>query len=182
MKVMINDTWIELVKGDITDLEVDGIVNAANSALKLGGGVAGAIRRKGGPSIQKECDEIIAKRGRIPVGEAAVTGGGNLKAKYVIHAVGPVYGEGDEDNKLRMATINSLKLADEYGMMSIAFPAISTGYFGMPKDRCAKNMLHAALQYVKGGTRIKRIVFCLYSDDTYRIFEETLKSIMRENA
>ncbi|RJS85947.1 macro domain-containing protein [Candidatus Bathyarchaeota archaeon] len=180
MRVKVGNTIIELVKGDITELDVDGIVNAANSALRLGGGVAGAIRRKGGPSIQRECDEIIAKRGKIPVGEAAVTGGGKLKAKYVIHAVGPVFGEGDEDVKLRRATVNSLKLADEYGMESVAFPAISTGAFGVPKEISAENMLKAAIEYVQGGTKIRRIVFCLYSDETYRIFEEKLRRIIGE--
>ncbi|HDJ04521.1 macro domain-containing protein [Candidatus Bathyarchaeota archaeon] len=177
LKVRVKDTLIELVKGDITDLNVECIVNAANSHLRLGGGVAGAIRRRGGPSIQKECNEIIAKRGRVPVGEAVITGGGNLKARYVIHAVGPVHGEGDEDNKLRRATVNSLKLADEHKIRSIAFPAISTGYFGLPKDRCARNMLNATLEYVRKGTGIEHIIFCLYDEETYRIFEETLKEI-----
>ena len=177
LKVKVENTPIELVKGDITNLDVECIVNAANSNLKLGGGVAGAIRRRGGPSIQKECNEIVARRGRIPVGEAAITGGGNLKARYVIHAVGPVHGEGDEDNKLRRATVNSLKLADQYKIRSIAFPAISTGYFGLPKDRCARNMLRAAIEYIQKGTEIERIIFCLYDGETYRIFEETLKEI-----
>jgi len=110
MKVRINKSYLELVKGDITDLEVDAIVNAANSSLKLGGGVAGAIRSKGGRIIQDECDKI----GYCPVGEARITSGGSLKAKYVIHAVGPVYGAGEEDEKLRNATLNSLKLAEQY--------------------------------------------------------------------
>lgn len=113
---------MELVRGDITDLQVDSIVNAANGALKLGGGVAGAIRRKGGPQIQKECDQIIAEKGRIPTGEAVITTAGNLKASHVIHAVGPIYGEGDEDQKLREATINSLKLADKHGLKTISPP------------------------------------------------------------
>lgn len=137
MKVRINRSYLELVKGDITDLEVDAIVNAADSSLKLGGGVAGAIRRKGGSIIQDECDRI----GYCPVGEARITSGGNLKAKYVIHAVGPVYGEGEEDERLMNATLNSLKLAEQYKLSSLALPAISTGIFGFPKDRCADIML-----------------------------------------
>ena len=178
MIIKVGGKIIELVKGDITDLQVDCIVNAANSQLKLGGGVAGAIRRKGGPQIQRECDEIIARRGSVPTGEAVITSGGKLKAKYVIHAVGPVYGEGNEDDKLKNATINSLRLADEYGIKSIAFPAISTGYFGLPKDKCAKNMLSATISYLKeGGTGLERVIFCLYDDETYRIFAETLSSL-----
>ncbi|MEM2812242.1 MAG: macro domain-containing protein, partial [Candidatus Bathyarchaeia archaeon] len=103
--------------------------------------------------------------------------GGNLKAKYVIHAVGPVYGEGDEERKLRDAVINSLKLAEQYGLLSIAFPAISTGAFGMPKKMCAETMLPAAISYVKGGTNIEKIIFCLYDHETFNIFKETLQKI-----
>ena len=156
---------IRLVKGDITELEVDAIVNAANSRLKLGGGVAGAIRRKGGPEIQRECDRI----GYCPVGKAVITTGGRLKAKYVIHAVGPVYGEGEEEEKLRSATLNSLRLAEEHGVKSLAFPAISTGYFGMPKELCAKVMLKATLDYLKGSD--------LYDDETYEVFERVLREL-----
>ncbi|MEM1586273.1 MAG: macro domain-containing protein [Candidatus Bathyarchaeia archaeon] len=177
MWVKAGETTIELVKGDITELDVDCIVNAANSMLKMGGGVAGAIRRKGGEKIQEECDRIVAERGPIPVGGTAITSGGNLKAKYVIHAVGPVYGEGDETRKLRDAVINSLRLAEQHRITSIAFPAISTGVFGMPKKMCAETMLPAAISYVKSGTSIKRIIFCLYDDETFNIFRETLKSI-----
>lgn len=177
MQVKVSETIIELVKGDITELDVDCIVNAANSMLKMGGGVAGAIRRKGGEKIQEECDRIVAERGPIPVGGAVITSGGNLKAKYVIHAVGPVYGEGDEERKLRDAVVNSLKIADQYRVTSIAFPAISTGVFGMPKKMCAETMLPAAISYIKGGTGIRKIIFCLYDDETFNIFRETLRSI-----
>ena len=167
---------VELVKGDITELEVDAIVNAANSRLKMGGGVAGAILRKGGWSIQEECDKI----GYCPVGGAVITGAGKLKAKYVIHAVGPRMGEGDEDRKLRNATLNSLKLAEKHGIKSIAFPAISTGIFGFPKDRCAKIMLRTTVDYLKAGSSIERVVFCLYDDETYQIFAEELNRIKNE--
>ena len=167
---------VELVKGDITELEVDAIVNAANSRLKMGGGVAGAILRKGGWSIQEECDKI----GYCPVGGAVITGAGKLKAKYVIHAVGPRMGEGDEDRKLRNATLNSLKLAEKHGIKSIAFPAISTGIFGFPKDRCAKIMLRTAVDYLKAGSGIERVIFCLYDDETYQIFAEELNRIKNE--
>lgn len=170
----IGETAVELVKGDITDLEVDVIVNAANSSLKMGGGVAGAILRKGGRVIQEECDRI----GYCPVGGAVITSAGKLKARYVIHAVGPRMGEGDEDNKLRNATLSSLELADKYGVESMAFPAISTGIFGYPKDRCAEVMLSAIVGYLSGReTNLKRVILCLYDDDTYRIFEKRLREL-----
>jgi len=173
MMLRVGRSMIELVKGDITELEVDAIVNAANSRLKMGGGVAGAILRKGGWSIQEECDKI----GYCPVGGAVITGAGRLKARYVIHAVGPRMGEGDEDRKLRDATLNSLKLAEKHGVKSIAFPAISTGIFGFPKDRCAKIMLRTAVDYLKAGSNIERVIFCLYDDKTYQIFAEELSRI-----
>src|SRR6476620_6760866 len=128
--VTLDHTQLELVEGDITELEVDAIVNAANEHLQLGTGVAGAIRQKGGPSIQVECDRI----GGAPVGTAVMTGAGNLKARRVIHAVGPRMGEGDEDKKLASAVRAALGLADRRGMKSIALPAISTGTFGFPID------------------------------------------------
>lgn len=173
----IGETVIELVKGDITELEVDVIVNAANSSLKMGGGVAGAILRKGGRVIQEECDRI----GYCPVGGAVITSAGKLKAKYVIHAVGPRMGEGDEDNKLKNATSNSLELADKYNVESIAFPAISTGIFGYPKDRCAEVMLSTILDYVsRKKTNLRKIILCLYDDETYNIFMEKLNEISKK--
>jgi O-acetyl-ADP-ribose deacetylase (regulator of RNase III) len=156
---------IEIIKGDITDLEVDAIVNAANSRLKHGGGVAYAIVKKGGNIIQEESDKI----GYCPVGNSVITTAGRLKAKYVIHAVGPRYGEGDEDRKLRDATLNALRLADRYNLKSIAFPAISTGIFGFPKDRCAKIMLDTVMNY-KG--KLEKVIFCLYDDETFNIFKD----------
>ena len=177
MEVKIGKTILKLVKGDITDLEVDSIVNAANGALKLGGGVAGAIRGKGGSQIQKECDRIIAEEGRILTGEAVITTAGNLRASCIIHAVGPMHGEGDEDQKLRTATVNSLKLADKHSLESIAFPAISTGYFGLPKRRCAEVMLPAAVSYLEKGTNLTKIIVCLYDQETFSIFKKTLEQI-----
>jgi len=177
LKVKIENTILELARGDITDLSVDCIVNAANSQLRLGGGVAGAIRRRGGPKIQEECNNIVSERGSVLAGGAAITSGGNLKARYVIHAVGPILGEGDEDLKLRNAMISSLKLADEHAIRSIAFPAISTGYFGLPKARCAQTMLPAAISYSRAETDIERIIFCLYDQETFDIFKKTLVGI-----
>lgn len=172
MKVDIEGRTLELVKGDITEMDTDAIVNAANAALILGGGVAGAIRRKGGPEIQRQCDEL----GPTFVGGAVMTTAGSLKAGHVIHAVGPRAGEGGEDKKLRNATLNSLKIANDNNLKSIAFPAISTGIFGFPVDRCAEIMLAAAIEHLRSETSVDRIVFCLYDHDTYRIFENQLKS------
>ena len=171
MKVSIHTTDVEILQGDITEMDTDAIVNAANAQLVLGGGVAGAIRKKGGPSIQEECDRI----GGTHVGGAVITGAGDLKASHVIHAVGPRMGEGDEDNKLRNATLNSLRVADEHSLKSIAFPAISTGIFGYPMDRCAKMMLSTAREYLEEKSGLQRVVFCLFGEEGYRTFQQTLQ-------
>jgi O-acetyl-ADP-ribose deacetylase len=171
MKVDVAGRSLELIEGDITEMDTDAIVNAANARLILGGGVAGAIARKGGPEIQAECDRI----GGTFVGGAAITTGGRLKARHVIHAVGPRLGEGNEDEKLTNATRNSLKVADENNLKSIAFPAISTGIFGFPIRRCAEIMLGTTLDYLKGETGLERVVFCLFGDDSYKVFENQLK-------
>ena len=168
--IIVKNATIKIVQADITDLETDVIVNAANAQLILGGGVAGAIRRKGGPTIQEECNEI----GGTFVGGAVITTGGNLKAKYVIHAVGPRMGDGDENSKLTNAVINSLKLMDEHGLKTIAFPAISTGIFGYPIDRCAKIMIFNAKKYLAGETQITEVIFCLYSNSDYNVFNSEL--------
>jgi len=173
MKTKINNTLLELTRGDITDQTTDAIVNAANAALQLGGGVAGAIRRRGGPKIQEECNRI----GGTHVGGAAITTGGNLAAKYVIHAVGPRHGEEHEDTKLKDATLNSLILADQNHLKSIAFPAISTGVFGFPKDRCATIMLSTTIAYLEGPTKLEKVVYCLYDRKTLEIFEHALQSL-----
>ncbi len=173
MRVKINKTFLELAQGDITDQTTDAIVNAANATLQLGGGVAGAIRRKGGPRIQEECNKI----GDTHVGGAVITTGGNLRAKYVIHAVGPVHGEEHEDAKLKDATLNSLVLADSKNLKSIAFPAISTGIFGFPKDRCATIMLSTTIAYLEGPTNLEKVVYCLYDKKTFEIFKNTLQSL-----
>lgn len=173
MEIKIKNTIVRLVEGDITEQETDAIVNAANAALQLGGGVAGAIRKKGGPAIQEECDRI----GGSFVGGAAITTGGNLKAKYVIHAVGPRMGEGDEDAKLANATLNSLKLADEKKLSSITFPAISTGIFGYPLERCAPLMLRVTGEYCEGNTGLNLVVFCLYGQKAYDEFEKALENL-----
>ena len=174
MKWTINGKQLVLVQGDITGMDTDAIVNAANKDLILGAGVAGAIRTKGGATIQEECNRI----GGASVGGAAITTGGDLKARYVIHAVGPRMGEGDEDRKLADATRNSLKLANEKGLASITFPAISTGIFGFPKDRCARIMLTTVAETLKKeDTSLKEVAFCLWGEETLQVFEETAKEI-----
>lgn len=173
MSAKINKAVLELTQGDITDQTTDAIVNAANAALQLGGGVAGAIRRRGGPKIQEECNRI----GGTHVGGAVITTGGNLAAKYVIHAVGPRHGEEHEDAKLKDATLNSLILADQKNLKSIAFPAISTGIFGFPKDRCATIMLSTTIAYLEGPTKLEKVVYCLYDQKTFEIFKRSLKSL-----
>ncbi|MFZ0035243.1 MAG: macro domain-containing protein [Sedimentisphaerales bacterium] len=171
MRVNIAKCVLELLEGDITEMQTEAIVNAANAQLILGGGVAGAIRKKGGPKIQEECNKI----GGTFVGGAIKTTGGDLKARYVIHAVGPQMGEGNEDEKLENATLNSLKLADKNNIKSISFPAISTGIFGFPIERCAKIMLQTTIDYLKGQTGLERVIFCLFGRDSYEVFTKQLK-------
>jgi len=170
VKVDIENRVLELAKGDITEMQTDAIVNAANAQLVLGGGVAGAIRKKGGPKIQEECNKI----GGTFVGGAVITSGGNLKAKFVIHAIGPRMGEGSEDEKLKNATLNSLKVADENQLKSISFPAISTGIFGFPIKGCAEIMLKTTIDYLKGQTSLEKVTFCLFGQDSYKVFEKQL--------
>ena len=176
MSYEVNNTTIVVKRADITEEDVDAIVNAANTRLQHGGGVAGAIVRKGGDVIQQESNRI----GYVPVGSAAITIGGNLKARYVIHAVGPRLGEGDEDEKLRNATLNSLRLADEERMRVIAFPAISTGIFGYPIDRCARIMLEAVFGFASGSTGIREIRFCLFDESALQIFLKYAESILKK--
>jgi O-acetyl-ADP-ribose deacetylase (regulator of RNase III) len=175
MQVTINSTLLELIQGDLTDQTTDAIVNAANAALQLGGGVAGAIRRRGGSAIQEECNKI----GGTYVGGAVITTGGNLPARHVIHAVGPMYGDDHEDEKLKNATLNSLKLADKNRLKSMAFPAISTGIFRFPKDRSATIMLSTTIAYLEGPTGLEKLVYCLYDKKTLEIFEDILQSLIQ---
>lgn len=174
MEAKNNLTQVELIKADITEQQVDAIVNAANSQLILGGGVAGAIRQKGGPAIQTEC----SIKAPIQVGQAVLTTGGNLAAKHVIHAVGPRMGEGDEDRKLQRATLSTLQVADQHHLSSLAFCAISTGIFGFPMDRCAQIMLQNTMDYLKGTTGLKKVIFCLYDQAAYDIFARRLKPLI----
>jgi len=165
---------IIIMQGDITDIEVDAIVNAANTRLLLGSGVAGAIRRKGGDSIQNECDKI----GSIPLGEAVVTGAGKLKAKFVIHAAGMHLGGGVSEEPLREATKNSLLRADEKGVKTVALPAIGTGVGGFPLNRCAQVMIDIVVEYLKNEkTGIEKVYFVLFDMETYKVFNDYLRKV-----
>ena len=163
---------ITLVEGDITELAVDAIVNPANSALQLGAGVAGAIRARGGPSIQRECDEI----GNCPVGRAVATGAGNLKARFVIHAVGPLGSDPDSDRLLAAACRSALERALEKRLESIAIPAISTGVFGFPLGRAAEILTRTAVEFATTHPKPERIIFCLWGREACEAFERALAS------
>jgi len=171
----INEKTLRLVQGDITERDVDAIVNAANSHLKHGGGVAGAIVRKGGQVIQEESDKI----GFTPVGTAVITSAGKLPAKFVIHAVGPRMGEGDEDNKLKNAVLSSLLLASGKRLKSISMPAISSGIFGFPKARCAAILVGEALNYIKKNPKssLELIEICVFDDLTTGYFKKEFDKI-----
>ena len=179
MKKRIGRTVLEIMIGDITTLTTDAIVNAANSRLAHGGGVAGAISQKAGPSLQQESDLWVAARGDVPTGSCAITSAGKLPARYVIHAVGPRIGDGEEDAKLRLATMSSLEMAEKHNLRSIAFPAISTGIFGCPMDLCAASMLSTVLDYVQKETRLERIVFCLFEREAQGVFERQLTELVK---
>ena len=168
---------IVIQQGDITEMDADAIVNAANNDLILGAGVAGAILRKGGPSIQEECNEI----GSIPVGYAAITRGGKLKARYVIHAASMGLGDVPTTSKtLRTSTAHSLRLAAEHKLKSIAFPAIGTGVSGFPMDECAQIMLSEAIQHLKGETSLEVIYFVLFDSKARDTFQRTWEKLQRE--
>jgi O-acetyl-ADP-ribose deacetylase (regulator of RNase III) len=176
MEVTISKGLIALVEGDITEEETDAIVNAANSRLSGGAGVDGAIHRAGGPSIMAECRKI----GGCPTGQAVITTGGNLKAKQVIHTVGPVYqgGTQGEAELLRSAYLSSLRLAAAKGLKSIAFPAISTGVYSYPLAEAARIALKTAVDYLREGTDIDVIRFVLYDRRTYDVFAAELKKLV----
>ena len=171
----IGKATMRLISADLTERDVDAIVNAANSRLQHGGGVAGAIARKGGRIIQDESDRI----GYVPVGGAAITTGGKLKARYVIHAVGPRMGEGDEDNKLKSAINSVLSLATEERLMSISVPAISAGIFGFPKDRCAEILVGETVSFLKNRPEgsLELIEFCIYDKEVFGHFKAVFEKV-----
>ncbi len=175
MRIQVSDTVLELVEGDITEMDVDAIVNAANERLAHGGGVAGVISRKGGPAIQSESDAWVQAHGRVVTGSAAITSGGRLKAggnrRFVIHAVGPVYDGTDRSVELLASAVRAaLRMADDHEFKSVALPAISTGIFGYPMEEAARVMLQAAIAYLEGKTGLERVVFCLYGQSAFDVF------------
>ncbi|SRR5258706_1758818 len=173
-RILSTGQTTQIVQGDITTEAVDAIVNAANEHLQHGGGVAWAISKKGGPAIQKESDAWIRQHGLVPHSHPAWTSGGLLPAKYVIHAVGPVWGDGDEDKKLSEAVTGSLRVADELRCSSMALPAISTGIFGFPKDRAAGIIFSAIEKYFESNpSNLKVVKLTLFDQATVDVFIKT---------
>jgi len=169
-------TRITVLQGDITQIEADAIVNAANTGLLGGGGVDGAIHRAGGPAILEACRAIRARQGGCPVGEAVVTTAGNLPATYVIHTVGPVWKGGDrnEAELLAMAYRNSLRLAVSLGVKRIAFPNISTGVYGYPKDPAARVAIDTVRQFLVGHRDAMEVIFVCFDAENYQIYQALL--------
>lgn len=177
MEVKVGKARISLIQGDITRQETDAIVNAANPRLAGGGGVDGAIHRAGGPKIAEECQKI----GGCPTGKAVITSGGNLKARYVIHAVGPVYrgGKEGEPELLRSAYLSSLALAEEKKLRSASFPSISTGAYGYPMREASRIALRAVIDYLQEhpGTSLEEVVFVLFTPQDLAVYEEALREL-----
>ncbi len=173
--VLMNDR-IFLLQGDITKQMTDAIVNAANSSLMGGGGVDGAIHRAGGPAIIEECRKIIARQGSCKTGEAVITNAGNLPAKYVIHTVGPVWNNGNnnEAEKLSNCYKNSLQLAVENNISSIAFPNISTGIYGYPKNEAALIAINTVSDFIKNHSTIDKVVFVCFDNENYTIYQKIM--------
>jgi len=167
---------IELIRGDITQQKTDAIVNAANTSLMGGGGVDGAIHRAGGPAILEECRMIVDKQGGCATGEAVITTGGNLPAKYVIHTVGPVWSGGKKDEASLLANCykNSLQLAIDHKLISIAFPNISTGIYGYPKKEAAEIAIGTVIDFLKTHSSIEKLLFVCFDEENYLIYESLL--------
>ncbi len=176
MKIAVHRSALDLIRGDITLQATDAIVNAANSGLRGGGGVDGAIHRAGGPSIMASCRKI----GSCPTGIAVITPGGKLKARYVIHAVGPVWrgGCGGEDRLLASAYRESLRLASEHGLKTVAFPSISTGAYGYPIENASRIALSTAIDYLKDHPEIELVRFVLFSDADLQVYESALRGLV----
>ncbi len=179
MNVKIGPTTLELVEGDITAQVVDAVVNAANSGLRGGGGVDGAIHRAGGPDIMAECRQI----GGCPTGSAVITTGGRLPARYVIHAVGPIWygGAHREPELLASAYLSSLQIAEQRQLRTLAFPSLSTGAYGYPIRAAAEVALHTIIDHVKGGTRLDRVIIVLFGRSAYQVYAETLEEFVADD-
>src|SRR6266704_1653769 len=169
---------VVIQQGDLTEMATDAIVNAANNDLILGAGVAGAIRRKGGEEIQHECNEI----GSIPIGYAAITSGGKLKARFVIHAASMQLGGKTSAEALRHSTAHSLRIANERGLKTIAFPAVGTGIAGFPLKECAEIMLREAAEHLREETSLEKVYFVLFDEAAQGVFERAWRKIQAEAA
>jgi len=180
MNSIINRTKLSLLQGDITKQSTDAIVNAANSGLMGGGGVDGAIHRCGGTSILEECKQIVSRLGRLPTGEAVITTGGNLKARYVIHTVGPVWrgGHRGEPELLSSSYRNSLGLAVANSLKTVAFPSISTGAFGYPVILAAAVALETVIDFLREDESLDEVVFVLFDDATYQRYVPALEELL----
>ena len=179
MEVVIKSSVLRLIQGDITEQSADAIVNAANSSLMGGGGVDGAIHRAGGPAILDECKKIRAEKGRLPPGQAVITTGGTLPARYVIHTVGPIWhgGTNKEAEILASAYKESLALAVKQGLTSVCFPSISTGAYGYPLDEAAQVALKTVTDFLRQGTSLKQVTFVLFDQRTYLAYCQALKEL-----
>ena len=178
MELTVNKTKVSTIQGDITKQATDTIVNAANTSLMGGGGVDGAIHRAGGPAILEECKKIVSKQGRLPTGKAVITTGGNLKAQYVIHTVGPIWhgGSKNESELLKSAYYECLKVATETKLASISFPSISTGAYGYPVDEAARIAANAVVSFLQEqATSLKEVVFVLFDSRTYESYSSALR-------
>ena len=164
---------IELLRADVTSVKVDAIVNPTNSQLQHVGGVGRDLVREGGNVIQRDSAEI----GFVPVGSAVVTSGGNLLCKFVIHAVGPRMGEGNEDAKLRSACWSALQRAEDLAVSSVAFPAMAAGVFGFPLERCARIMLGTTLDFRGAARSLRRVYFCLFTAEVYEVFRKVREEL-----
>jgi len=176
-EVMVNQVRLYIIQGDITRQDTEAIVNAANSSLVGGGGVDGAIHRAGGPAILEECKQIVSRQGRLPTGKAVITTGGNLKAKYVIHTVGPVWHGGNkgEPELLASAYQESLKLVAGNKIKSVSFPSISTGVYGYPVDKASKVAIGAVTAFLRRGiTSVKEVGFVLFDARTFNAYLSAL--------
>jgi O-acetyl-ADP-ribose deacetylase (regulator of RNase III) len=182
VEVIVNEAKLSLLQGDITKQTTDAIVNAANSSLMGGGGVDGAIHRAGGPAILEECKQIVSRQGRLPAGKAVITTGGNLKARYVIHTVGPIWRDGTrgEPELLASAYRESLRTAVAKGLKTIAFPSISTGAYGYPVDQAAEVALHTVIDFLRQEAKLDSVIFVLFDVRTYQVYAKTLERLMRE--
>ncbi len=180
LEIAVGKAKLRIIQGDITRQDTDAIVNAANPSLMGGGGVDGAIHRAGGPASLEECKKIVARQGRLATGKAVITTGGKLKAKYVIHTVGPIWrgGERGEEELLASAYRESLKLASERNLESVSFPSISTGAYGYPVEKASKVAIEAVVKFLKEETTsLKEVVFVLFDSATFKAYQEALKEV-----